>query len=294
MPAVTTITDPSGFDWILDGTLGLWEAQGKKGFHAPTYEHYRDESPAIAGGFYRGTRAIPRELFLPIIIRDQNRDNVLAQRRALIRAIAPHKGQCTIKSAWPDGSSRSIRCRYLDGIDAGEQGAGEWGITVLKYGLRFIADDPYTFGDQFDEQWDFTAATRLEIPIPGADTFYEVVSSPLLADGSIIDNTGDVDSYPSWTFIGPFTQVTLGNNESGKSFTLLYTAATSANKLFVVTDPGETSIVDESGTNRWDSLTAGYSLWPLTPGTNTIDVALVGAGAGTSALMSYSPRFEAD
>ena len=294
MPAVTTITDPSGFDWILDGTLGMWEAQGKKGFHAPTYIHYRDESPAIAGGFFRGSRAIPRELFLPVVIRDQNRDNVLARRRELIRAIAPHKGECVIKSAWPDGSPRSIRCRYIDGIDAGEQGAGEWGITVLKYGLRFIADDPYTFGDQLDEQWDFTAATRLELPMPGADTFYEVVTSPLLSDGSLITNTGDVDAYPSWTFIGPFTQVTLGNSTTGKSFTMLYTAATNANKLFVVTAPGETSIVDENGVNRWDTLTAGYSLWPLIQGDNVIDVALVGAGTGTSALMSYRPQYEAD
>jgi hypothetical protein len=294
MPAVTTITDPSGFAWILDGTLGMWEGQGKKGFHAPTYIHYRDESPAIAGGFYRGTRAVPRELFLPVVIRDQNRDNVLARRRALIRAISPLKGECVITSAWPDGSSRSIRCRYLDGIDAGEQGAGEYGITVLRYGLRFIADDPYTFGDTVPSQWDFTASSRLEIPIPGADTFFEVVSSPLLASGAVINNTGDVDSYPSWTFIGPFTQVTLGNSTTGKSFTMLYTAASSANKLFVITEPGGTSIVDETGVNRWNTLTAGYSLWPLVVGSNTINVALVGASAGTSALMSYRPRFEGD
>lgn len=294
MPAVTTLTDPSGFDWILDGTNGVWEARGKKGFHAPTYIHYRDESPAIAGGFYRGTRAIPRELFLPIVIRDQNRDNVLARRRALIKAISPLKGECVIKSAWPDGSARSIRCRYLDGMDAGEQGDGEWGITVLKYGLRFIADDPYTFGDELDEQWDFSAPTRTELPMPGADTFYEVVASPLLASGAVIDNQGDVDSYPTWTFIGPFTQVTLGNSTTGKSFTLNYTAATSANTLTVVTDPGESYVQDESGTNRWDALTAGYSLWPLTPEINTINVALVGAGVGTSARMSYRPLYEAD
>jgi len=294
MPAVTTITDPSGFDWILDGTLGMWEGQGKKGFHAPTYEHYRDQSPAIAGGFYRGTRAIPRELFLPIVIRDQNRDNVLARRRALIRAISPLKGECVIKSSWPDGSARSIRCRYLDGIDAGEQGAGEYGITVLRYGLRFIADDPYMFGDPVPSQWDFVASSRLELPIPGADTFFEVVSSPLLASGAIIVSDGDVDSYPSWTFIGPFTQIALSNVTTGKSFTINYTAATNADIIYVVTDPGESYIVDQSGTNRWNTLAAGYSLWPLASGTNTINVTLTGASTGTSALMTYSPRYEAD
>jgi hypothetical protein len=294
MPAVTTITDPAGTAWILDGSGGIWEGNGKKGFHAPTYQHYRDESPTIAGAFWRGVRAIPRELFLPIVIRDTNRDGLLAKRRALIRAISPIKGECTIQSAWPDGSTRSIMCRYVDGMDAGEQGPGEYGITVMRYGLRFIADDPYMFGPTINQIWSLTAPTRTELPMPGADTFYEVVTSPLLAAGSLITNDGDVDTYPSWSFVGPFTMVTVANATSGESFTITYTAASPTDIIYVVTNPGGSYVVDQTGTNRWDTLTAGYSLWPLKSGDNTVNVTLVGATVASSATLSFAPSYEGD
>jgi len=446
MPAVTTLIDPSGTEWALDGSLGIWEGRGKKGFHAPSYQHYRDESPTIAGAFWRGVRALPRELFLPIVIRDVNRDVMLAKRRALIRAISPIKGECTIESAWPDGSVRSIKCRYVDGMDAGEQGPGEFGITTMRYGLRFVADDPYTFGDIVNQQWDFNAATRTELPIPGADTFYEVVSSSYLVNplpgaplnansgfetvgpsgwtgvggaltqdlvvfstgiasgklvpdgvtanariqssqvavnpagayiatgslrcansrtvnlnvnwytsaavyisttsyslsvtantwtpfstvmispynagfasviptlpgssvvgdvlyaddtaigeslGSTVYNPGDVDTYPTWTLSGPFTQVTIANAASNKSFTLVHTLPV-GDKLFIVTDPGSSYIVDGAGVNRWNTLQAGYELWPLVSGYNPLSVSISSAVSGATASMTFRSRYEAD
>lgn len=295
MPAaVTTITDPTGVEWILDGSAGIWEGRGKKGFHAPTYQHYKDESPAIAGSFWRGVRALSRELIVPIVIRDVNRDNVLAKRRALIKAISPLKGECVIESSWPDGSVRSIAARYVDGMEAGEQGDGEYGITVIVYSLRFVADDPFMYGTQLNQNWGFTPSVRTELPIPGADTFYEVVSSPLLASGAIITNPGDVDTYPTWLFTGPFTSITIENATSGKSFTLAYTAASSANTLSVVTDPGESYVVDESGNNQWSALQAGYSLWPLVPGDNTVNVTLIGVTSASQADLTYTPLYEGD
>lgn len=295
MPAITTITDPSGIDWAFDGTTGYWEGPGKKGFHGTTYQHYRDESPMVSGAFWRGVRALPRELFLPIVIRDVNRDQLLAKRRALVKALSPVNGnECVIASSWPDGSIRRIRCRYVDGFDAGEQGPGEYGVTVMRYGLRFIADDPYFYGDEITEQYSLAPQTRTELPIPGTDTFYEVVSTPLLAAGSVIFNAGDVDAYPVWQFIGPFTQIIAENETSGKTFTILYTAATSTNTLSLVTEPGQSYLVDETGVNKWDSLVAGYQLWPLVSGNNIVNITLTGPTTDSIAILTYNPLYEAD
>ena len=445
MPAVTIITDTSGTDWVLDGTNGMWEGRGKKGFHAPQYAHFRDESPNIAGAFWRGVRTLPRELFLPIVIRDPNRDNVLARRRELISALDPLKGECTLTSAWPDGSARSIKARYVDGMDAGEQGPGEYGITVIRYGLRFIADDPYMFGDTISQEWSVTTASRTELPMPGVDGNYEVVSSPLLvsltpgpimnanptfdsglapwfgiggtashnvttvfegtgsgrlipsgvdanvrmesdwvavvpnspvmtsgmlrsdtarqvalnvnwfnsssgyistyveqkavaantwtpfastfyapanaafvnlaatipassvpADILYVDsatirigqgvttvNPGDVPTYPSWELKGPFTSVDITNATTGKTVTLAYNASATG-KLFVVTDPANTYLVDEAGNNRWDTLQSGFSLWPLVSGVNNVIVNMQGAAAGTSAKLTFQPLYNGD
>lgn len=292
--AVTTITDPDGTDWVLDGSVGLWEGQGRKGFDAPTFQHYRDESPSVAGAYWRGVRTLPRELIVPVIIRDSNRDVALAKRRDFVSAVNPENGECTITVAHPDGSIRHIDCRYVDGLEAGERGPGEYGITTMKYSVRFIADSPYFYGQQVTLPWQLAASTRTELPIPGADTFFEVVSSPLLAGGVTISNSGDIKSYPNWEFSGPFTQIVAENATLGQTFTITYTAATTANKLFLVTDPGESYLVDESGINRWSTLSAGYQLWPLAKGDNVINVTLTGPTSDSLAVLRYYPLYSGD
>lgn len=204
--AVTTLTDPSGTDWILDGSAGVWEPVGKKGFHAGTYVHFRDDTPAVDGAFWRGVRATVRDLFLPILFRGTDRNVVLAQRRALIKAISPRNGTCKITSAWPDGTTRSIICRYVDGIEAGSQGPGEWGITAISYGLHFVADDPYMLGTPSVTSWSLLSSTRTELPIPGADTIFETVTSPQLisniTSAPINLNTDFEAGVANWTAIG--------------------------------------------------------------------------------------------
>jgi hypothetical protein len=445
----TTIIDPSGTAWLLDGSQGIWEMNGRKGFHGATYVHYRDDSPAVNGAFWRGVRTTVRELFIPIFIMDpsgaNNRDVVLAARRSLAAAIAPGRGECTIISAWPDGSVRQINARYVDGFDAGEQGPGEYGITKIKYGLRFIADDPYFAGEEVFSSWALASSGRLELPMPGADTLFEVVTAPLLtssapvstlntnsgfesgtsnwaglggtfsidtgtftegtqsgkivpdgvtanaqmasdqvavvggqayvaqgwlrcatarlidlnvnwfdaahaflsaslgpvtvaastwtftshtftappaaayasilptvpltppaadvlwaddivlglAMGNTIVNEGDSDAYPVWTFGGPFSSVTLQNLTTGQTLTLNYTASIT-DHLVLTTKPGETSLVDQNGINRWSSLQAGYQLWPLAQGVNSVNVGMVGPTIDSSVTLSYTPLYEGD
>lgn len=289
--AVTTITDPSGHDWVLDGSAGIWLGKGKAGFHAPTYAHFFDEPPLLDGAVWRGVRATTRTLTLPIAIVAADRDVLVATRRALIRAISPRRGQCVISSAYPDGSVRRIKARYLDGMEGTEGGVD--GIVRATYGLRFIAEDPHMYGDPIASSWSTGASSRTELPIPGADTFFEVVSSPLITGGVTITNPGDVDAYPVWTFSGPFTSIVAANNTTGKSWTVTYTAAGTGNSIVVTTTPGNTSVVDETGTNRWATLTAGYSLWPLISGDNMVTFTVAGATGSSLATMSYMPRYEA-
>jgi hypothetical protein len=290
--AVTTIVDPQGREWPLDGTNGLWLQPGRKGFHAPNYVHYRDESPAVDGAFWRGVRTTVGDLFVPIAVVGYDRNALLAVRRQLMAAISPKRGECTIVSSYPDAGRRSIKGRYDSGME-GEEGKGAYGVTIMKYGLRFIADDPYWFGDSVTTSWGSDAVTRTELPIPGADTFYEVVTAAHVLGQATLFNPGDVDTYPIWTFTGPFSGITLTNNTSGKTLTLTHSAASGADRIVIDTTPGNTSIVDEAGVNQWAGLTAGYSLWPLVPGVNDIDIAVAGTGTATTASMTYRPRYEA-
>ncbi|MFC9973538.1 hypothetical protein ACFVH6_21855 [Spirillospora sp. NPDC127200] len=290
--AVTVITDPAGHDWPLDGTAGVWRQEGRKGFHAPSYQHYRDESPAIDGAFWRGVRATTRELFIPVVIVGKTRAQLVATRRALIAAISPKRGECVISTVQPDDTRRSIAARYVDGME-GEEGRGAWGVLIMAYGLRFVADDPYMYGPMVPLEWGSDAVTRTELPIPGADTFYEVVSASQILGDSTVTNPGDVDSYPIWEFTGPFTEITLANATSGKSLTITHTAS-AADTLTIDTRPGRTAITDQNGTNRWAGLTSGYALWPLLPGDNALSIEVSGSTSDTGARMQYQPRYESD
>ena len=291
--AVTVIVDPAGREWPLDGTLGIWRAPGRKGFHAPSYTHYRDESPAVDGAFWRGVRATVRELFIPIAIVGDTRADLLRARRGLIAAISPKRGECTIVSRQPDNTSRMIDARYVSGME-GEEGRGAWGVQAMTYGLTFVADDPYLYGPPVTLTWGSGTVSRTELPIPGADTNYEVVAASRILGDSTVDNQGDVDAYPLWTFTGPFTAIELTNETSGKTLTLTHTAATTSDTLTIDTRPGQTSVIDEAGTNRWAALTAGYSLWPLLPGENDLAIEVSGSTEDTRASMTYKPRYESD
>jgi hypothetical protein len=207
--AFTTITDPSGTAWPLNGSIGLWEANGRQGFDGATYQHYRDESPAVAGAFWRGVRATTRELIIPIFVMDpsgaNDRATVRALRRALVAAIAPWRGECVITMAYEDGSTRSINARYVDGME-GSRGPGEYGITKIKYSLRFVADKPYMYGPAVSSVWALATSSRTELPIPGADTYYEVVTSPLLTGSGVVTplntNTGFESGTTGWSVSG--------------------------------------------------------------------------------------------
>jgi phage-related protein len=271
----------------------MWRQPGRKGFHAPSYTHYRDESPAVDGAFWRGVRATVRELFIPIVILGDTRADLLATRRSLIAAISPKRGECTIISRQPDNTHRSIDARYVSGME-GEEGKGPWGVQLMTYGLTFVADDPYMYGPTIPLKWGSGDVSRTELPIPGSDGFYEVVSASRILGDSVVDNLGDVDAYPTWEFSGPFTEIELTNTTSGKSLTLTHTAATTADTITITTRPGDTSVIDQDGVNRWAALSGGYSLWPLLPGRNEISIQVTGSTEDTGARMEYKPRFESD
>lgn len=285
-----TITDPDDRAWPLDDTLGIRAALGRRGFHAPEYVHWADESPAVDGGFFRGVRVPPRELFQPVHIINPDPAALLATRRAFVAALSPERGECVITMAYPDGTRRYIAVRLLDGM-AGSEDMGGWGIPLVSYGLRFVAYDPYFYGDEVPDEWQGTQS-REELPQPGADDLFEVVASPQVLGATTVDNIGDVDAWPYWEFAGPFTSITLDNESTGRSLTLTYTATDETEKVFIQTRPGYTSIVDQDDTNLWDDLSDGYSLWPLRRGLNDITITLAGADETTKAKMIYTPRFK--
>jgi len=96
-------------------------------------------------------------------------------------------------------------------------------------------------------------------------------------------------TWPTWTFVGPLTSVTLAN--SGRSFTLTRTLL-AGESITVTTDPRiGPRAVDGTGASVWSSIAAPFDLWPLNPGRQSVTATIVGSTSASSATMTYEGRW---
>lgn len=291
--SVTSITDPSGKVWVLDGSAGIWCQPGRRGFDMPHWQIWEDVSPAVDGAFYRGTRAEVRELFQPLYFGADDRSALMALRRSFMAAISPRRGECTLTVSQPDGTRRSIKCRYLSGME-GEEGRGHWGILHMSYGLVLRALEPFWFGADITTKWAGSPAARDFLPIPGADGNWIVVAPSQVLGTTTAVNEGDVEAWPVWTINGPASgspSITLTNNTTGKTLTLNASLTGASNKRIIDTQPGAGTIKDEAGVNKWSELGDGSALWSLQPGVNDLSVSVAGSSTATEVQLVYRPRF---
>lgn len=289
---VTTLTDPTGSVWYLSGgSQGIWIQPGRRGFHAPVYQFYEDASPAVDGALLRGVRAITRELFLPLFMQRDSREELTALRRAFVAGTSPHLGACQLTVAQPDGSRRHIDAWRGEGME-GEEGSGDWGVTLMRYGLVLRALEPYFYGDDVLHVWQGVAAQTFFPLVHSPTNFVSLLPSQVLGS-TTANNAGDVNAYPVWDVSGPATGITLTNVTTGKTLTLSSSLAGSSNRRIIDTRPEIATVVDETGANRWSELASGSALWPLLPGANTLTVSVTGSTAATAARLTYQPRFEA-
>jgi phage-related protein len=288
--SVTTLTDPSGFMWYLDGSMGIWVTPGRRGFHAPSYDFWEDVSPAVDGAFFRGARAPVRELFVPLFFTRPDRSALTTLRRSFAAATSPKRGECVLSVAQPDGTVRHIAVYRGEGME-GEEGEGQWGVTAMRYGLVLRAFDPFFYGDDVALSWS-GVATQTFFPLVHSSTNFVILLPSQVLGSTTADNVGDVEAYPRWEISGPASAITLANVTTGKTLTLTSSLAGTSNKRLVDTRPGQATITDESLVNKWAELSAGSSLWPLVPGANALTVSVSGSTSATVARMTYRPRFE--
>lgn len=196
--------DWTGTRWNLsDEEHGLVTMRGVRGLGKPAWEHHEDDYAAIAGSFWRDARALPREHFWPLYVYHDGGTSDFTQRdRALSKGMhVKHEG--TIYVQHPDGMLRSIKARYVKGLDeAYELDPGYFGWT--KYGVYLRSSQPFWEGSPIVRSW------GVATPIPFFGAGDVIAAGPpfgiaeATADGTVlIDNPGDVEVYPTWTLTGP-------------------------------------------------------------------------------------------
>jgi hypothetical protein len=282
-----TWTDPTGTVWALSDTsdaVGWFTTPGPAGWHATTYEIVSD--PLSGGGeqvrFVRGKSG---RITWPLYVWGDTHLQYVQRHRQIRRAftMTAHRQLAgTLTVSRPDSTARAVDAFYQAGLE-GEAGEG-W--LWSKEAITLFCPDGY---------WRDTTPVSLTYSYePGVDYLdpFPSVSAGLSLGDTQMDNTGDIEAWPTWTLTGPMAAFSATNVTLGYEFTLNYALA-AGHQVTIVTDRTRPQVRSPTGDNLVSSLNwpTAY-LWPLAAGVNDVIFNVSGAEPGTQVQVEYYPRYE--
>lgn len=220
-----TWTGPDGTAYLLtrgqDRTerTGVRLRQGVKGLGRPPVERTAQTSPVLAGSRTVSTRTAERPVLWPLAVYQGGTSQDWYDYDAAFWATLRPDVDGIWTVTQPDGTSRSLACRYVGGGDAAitrDPGVIGW----ATYLIDLVAEQPYWRGDTVRREF----ADDPPLPFFGdAGTGGPPlnISASTTLTGATMLNPGDVEAYPVWTVHGPFTNVVVGVD--GRTITVPFT-----------------------------------------------------------------------
>ncbi len=273
MPGLT-FTDTNG------GVLNLNNGTNIKlldlsGAGIPSLLHQTVKTPARPGETYIRTTVEPRFLIVKLRIKGTTFANLQTQRRALITALNPTLGVGVLK--WtPDATIYAIDCI----VDQGVGFTDYLGPFVEDVLVSFRCPDPMWRGATLNEETVVNSGSGLSFPISFPISFLDGTGT------TIINNTGDVDSFPTITVPGACTNPTITNTTTGKTLQFVGLTLSAGQSLIIDCDARTAKV---GSVSKIALLSADSEFWTLAPGNNTITF---GVSSGTvTANVDYYTQF---
>jgi len=286
---IASWTDPSGVVWPLNTpSAGWFAAAGAKGLGAVPRTITADERDRGGEGPPRRIQPGPRLITLPLVVVGDTEAQFEDRREALLSAFTGSDLPGQLAVARADGSLRVIDAYYAEGFDADP----DLGITSDLMALTLRCPQPW-FRDPTE-----TTVVNAYSATGGRNYLspYPAVSSGTTLGDSAVTNTGTADTWPSWTVVGPASQIVASSTTTGESWTLTPSDPSTGHgdllageTVTVTTDPP--SVRGPSGQNWWGTLNVGAQLWRLTPGVNAVSYAVMGSAVGTTVTLTYTRRY---
>lgn len=266
----------------LDSDSDFILTTGVTGFGMPATSVRIDES-AANGGVWRNTKRGIRDIDLPITILGTSRSDVENKLRRLSRLISDRKGPTTIRAAYNSGEVWSISGHYVGGAESqyGDTGSENW----VQWTLSFQCPDPFWIRN-ISESYTLRSGVTGRSIIPN---LAELRLSSSQAIGEFeVENSGDVESAPTWQLAGPLNNivVTSSTGESWSYETLILLGTT------VTIDTYNATVTDALGNNLYGNLGTAPKLFTIPAGSSEITVTATDATADSSISMFFRPRKE--
>lgn len=273
----------------FDGSAGFILTNGLRGLGiAPTA--VKIQNSAGDGGTWRSTRRTVREFDLPVAVVGDDRADVEQKLRRFAQALSDRLGVPHLRAVYSDGEGPfDIEVHYTGGAETvfGEDA----GSTFARWGITLQAPDPYWTSVDSDSL--FLGASPDTRGLLPRLVNLPVKSSQVIGEFTV-ENSGDVDAFPVWTFRGPMSSVTV-SAPNGYSFS--YDVAIAADETITI-DTFKGTVVDQDDVNQYGNLGASPKLFPIAPGRSIVNVDAAGtspgvAGVGATLITcSYKPRRE--
>jgi len=275
--------------WVaLDGsTIELSEENGYtilyglSGLDAPPVELNTAPRTAGDGSLLVKRRTNDRFIVLPLRVRTET------QVRSTIAMLADKfRGPGQFRFSENGSTFRTLRDVYYEtGLEGDESSDASYPGVWRKVVVSLRALDPWWYG-----------AAEARTMSLGAETAFDAVlgfDDPVTPfDGGTTTTFqvgGHADSYPVWTFAGPFTALTVV--VAGSESMELASALADGSTITVDTRPGSRGPSLNGGAVDWSILTAASRLPTFAPGSTSVAVGAAGDDAGSSVSVTYEPRW---
>jgi len=242
----------------------------------------RIDPSAGDGGVWRHTKRAVRNIDLPITVLGSDRNEVQEKLRRIARLTQDTTGPSRLLATYSDGKQLSIDIHYTGGAES-QWGQSE-GMEWCEWMLSFKAPSPY---------WESTSTESFVVRtgnlgrglLPQLSKL-KVTSSNSLGIITVV-SSADVPVFPNWTITGPITDFSASAN--GLTFSI--TGTIDAGKsIFINTETG--TVVDDSGANKYASLAPAPKLFPIQPGSTTIEVTGLNSTSDTRIVCEYALAYE--
>jgi hypothetical protein len=264
------LTNPASPVLKLRGATGTGQAP---------VEHWWTDAAQLDGSEWDGARIARGSVFLPLRVSGHDSMDFIDKHTAFKRSLDPSQ-LGSLRVSRPDGTSRTIACRYESGADS----AIELDPVMMcraVYGVTWANAEPFWSGEPVVKEFAYAAASSF---FPGPP--FTLASASTLASATVV-NPGDVEAYPVWRVTGPFTGFEVGVGASVVAITLTRTAG---QWVEIDMNPRRLTIVDNAGTRRWDAATEAV-FEPIPPGEVALTTQVDDPDVGTKVTLSFTPRY---
>ena len=300
-----TYIDATGLQYPLnDGVDVTLKPGGMFGFGVQRPELATMRTPYTHGVTEIGTPiTLDREMSLALQIQKSAYSNWVANLRTLRRNLNTYKGDGgtgKLKCVTPDGLTKYIDCRFIECLDP-EMDGPVFGVATLT----FWAKSPwfYDTSESLITLWTYqSTGTTLPLTLPAtimgaartgvtlSMTLPSMLSANLMRFSIPIDNAGDVETWPTFTIVGPAKWPKINNLMTGTRLQLVGdNAPIVAAGGSIVIDMGAGTILRTTGgvtQSIVNSMDGGSAFWSLQQDVNTV-YGEVWLDTGGSVRISY-------